>query len=99
MQAGRRCVRCDVTQEALALVEVVVGVARLMPPAAQRAVSDAVWELMHQDEPPVTHAGLVRALLAAYVTLRGSEELAALKAVAAHIQEVVGASGQDTQIE
>ncbi|GLC50431.1 hypothetical protein PLESTB_000378800 [Pleodorina starrii] len=88
-----------VDEEAASLVEVVVAVARLLPPPGQRAVSDVCWELMDQTEPQVTHTGLVRALMAAHVTLRGTEDLPALRAVAGHVQEVIGKAGDETQAE
>ncbi|GIL92918.1 hypothetical protein Vretifemale_20402, partial [Volvox reticuliferus] len=86
-------------KEATSLVEVVVAVARLLPLQAQRAVSDLCFELMHQTEPQVTHTGLVRALVAAYATLRGKSELEALLTIVTHVQEVVGKAGDETQVE
>ncbi|KAG2490245.1 hypothetical protein HYH03_011369 [Edaphochlamys debaryana] len=84
-------------KEAAALVEVVVAVARLLPAPAQRAVSDACWLLLQQEEPVMTHAGLARALVSAHVTLRGTDDLAAMRSVAEHAQAVVGRTDAATQ--
>ncbi|GFR47114.1 hypothetical protein Agub_g8799, partial [Astrephomene gubernaculifera] len=86
-------------KEATSLVEVVVAVARLLPEGAQRAVSDVCGELLKQEEPLVTHGSLVRALVAAHATLRGTQDLAALLVIATHVQDVVGAAGQETQLQ
>ncbi|KAG2441131.1 hypothetical protein HXX76_003983 [Chlamydomonas incerta] len=86
-------------KEATALVEVVVGLARLLPPAAQLGVSEVLWERLHQTEPRVKYAPLVRALISAHVGLRGSEDAAALRAVALSVQAVIGAAGAATQEE
>ncbi|GLI65566.1 hypothetical protein VaNZ11_009043, partial [Volvox africanus] len=86
-------------KEAMSLVEVVVAVARLLPLQMQKAVSDICFDLMYQTEPQITHTGLVRALVAAYATLRGKSELEALLTIVTHVQVVVGKAGDETQVE